>query len=388
MRRPYAELEDAYAYALDVVDRLLAELPAFPHTTDRGRWRTSEHGRWTAGFWIGLIWLRYLERPASQLRAAAERWLARLAPRRWDTTTHDMGFLFEPSFVRGYRVTGQAAWRDVAVQAARSLATRYHEPGGYIQAWDEAEDPIHRGRTIVDTVMNLPILIWAGREVGEPRLAEIAERVAATTLRHHVRPDGSTYHVVDFDPESGRAVRYTTHQGYSDESCWSRGQAWAFYGFGKLYLQTGDRRWRDASRRLADFFLDHLPADSLPYWDFRLPDTAGQPRDSSAAAIAASGLFDLAAAADDEPAVRERYRAAALRLLTALVRDCLSRGVPGQQGILLHGTVDKPRNSAVDESIIYGDHYFVEALTKLLRPERRPLLDAVGPTSFWRTETG
>lgn len=374
--REWPALEDAYGYALTVVERLLRELDEFPHTTSEGRWRVSGHGRWTAGFWVGLIWLLYLERRDERVRQAASDWLNRLAPRQWDTTTHDMGFLFEPSFVRGYCISSEPAYRATAVQAARSLATRFHEPGDYIQAWDEREDPVHRGRTIVDTVMNLPLLIWATEVTGEAGFADVASRVADTTARHHVREDGSTYHVVDFDPVTGRVVRATTHQGYADESCWSRGQAWALYGFCKLFLLTRETRWRDVSRRLADFFLAHLPPDQLPYWDFRLPDLAGEPRDSAAAAIAASGLLDLATCVDAADAAR--YRTGGERLLTALAGTCLSRDVTGQQGILLHGTVDKPRNSAVDESIIYGDHFFVEALTKLLRPERRSLLDTIG----------
>ena len=375
--RPDRALEGAYQYALTVVDRLLGELEAFPHTTERGRWRVSAHGRWTAGFWIGLVWLRYLERPTAGLRAEADAWLARLAPRQHDTTTHDMGFLFEPSFVRGYLITGEPAMRDVALQAARSLATRYHGCGGYIQAWDESEDPAHRGRTIVDTVMNLPLLLWAAEVTGEAHLRDIALRTAQTTADHHVRADGSTYHVVDFDPDTGGATRYGTHQGYSDNSCWSRGQAWALYGFCRLSMLTGEARWLETSRRLADFFLAHLPADGLPYWDLLLPSTENEPRDSAAAAIAASGLLDLAAQVPDAHA-GAHYRTHAERILEVLTATCLTRGRSAEQGVLLHGTVDRPRDSAVDVSIVYGDHYFVEALTKVLRPERRHLLDAAG----------
>ncbi len=226
-----------------------------------------------------MLWLLYLERRAEWVRREAERWLQRLAPRQTDTTTHDLGFLFEPSFIRGYRITGEPAYRSAAIQAARSLATRFHVPGDYIQAWDEAEDPSHRGRTIVDTVMNLGMLVWAAQETGQTPLAEIADRVAETTARCHVRPDGSTDHVVDFDPETGRPVRFTTHQGYAPDTCWSRGQAWALYGFVRLYRLTGKRRWLETACRLADFFLVNLPEDFLPYGDCRLPSRAGEPRD-------------------------------------------------------------------------------------------------------------
>lgn len=374
---PHHARERAYRRALEVADRLLGELEGFPHTTRHGCWRVSAEGRWTAGFWIGLIWLLYLEVGDERVRDAATHWLGKLRFRETDTTTHDMGFLFEPSFVRGFNITGEQDFRDAGIQAARSLATRFHSVGGYIQAWDESEDPIHCGRTIVDTVMNLPLLIWAARAADEPNLAAVAEQVAQTTAHYHVRSDGSTYHVVDFGPGSGRPLRSITHQGYADESCWSRGQAWALYGFCKLHLLTGDLRWLDVSQRVADFFLTHLPEDNLPYWDFRLPDTAGEPRDSSAAAIAASALLDLATCAHHVDA-STRYRRGAERLLDALILNCLSQSASGQQGILLHATHDRPRNSAVDESIIFGDHYFVEALTKLLHPDRRPLLDAVG----------
>jgi unsaturated chondroitin disaccharide hydrolase len=226
--------------------------------------------------------------------------------------------------------------------------------------------------------MSLPLLVWAGETSGQPAMVELARRVVTTIARQHVRPDGSTYQVVDFDLDTGRAVRYGTHQGYSDESCWSRGQAWAVDGFSRLYLMTGEARWLATAEYLADFFLENLPADGLPYWDFRLPDPTSEPRDSSAAAIAASGLLTLALASDQSA----RYCAGALRLLGILASTCLTRGVAGQQGILLHGTDNRPRSSAVDESTIYGDHYFVEALTKLLRPDRRRLLGAVGQTPF------
>lgn len=368
--------EQAYRQAMRIVDRMLREVEGFPHTTRHGQWRVNSDGRWTGGFWIGLIWLLYLESREERVRTEAENRLARLVRRQTDISTHDMGFLFEPSFVRGYKITGQRDLRDAALNAARSLATRFRPIGGYIQAWEETEDPIHRGRAIVDTVMNLPLMVWAARVADEPHLASIADQVAATTARYHVRNDGSTYHVVDFDPATGLPLRFTTHQGYASESCWSRGQAWTVYGFCKLHLLTGDPRWRDASQQAADFFLMHLPSDDLPYWDLLLPDSKGEPRDSSAAAIAASGLLDLSTCASDISSIT-RYRVGAERLLDALILSCLGHPSGEQQGILLHGTHDKPRNSAVDESIIFGDHYFIEALTKLLRPDRRPLLDTV-----------
>ncbi len=344
----------------------LGRLDAFPHTTRKGRWRTSEHGRWTAGHWIGIVWLAYLQTGDPALREEAYRWAARLEPRQHDTSTHDMGFLFYPSFVRGYRITGDRYFRDVALAAAHALASRFHVPGNYIQAWDESEDPIHRGRTIVDTVMNLPLLLWAAEEQHEPALAEIATAVAETTARQHVRGDGSTYHVVDFDPDTGAPLRRGTHQGLHDESYWTRGQAWAIYGFSRVARMTARRDFHDVARRLADFFVRHVPPDSVPLWDFAAsgPD---EPWDAAAGAIAADGLLDLAVAAEGHDEASQRTDQACA-LLDALIARCLSEVHDGQQGLLLHATADRPRNSAVDESLIYGDHYFFESLLRVSAP--------------------
>jgi unsaturated chondroitin disaccharide hydrolase len=340
--------------------RNLDRLDAFPHTTLNGRWRTSEHGRWTAGHWIGIIWLAYLRSGDPALLEAARVWSHRLASRQTDTTTHDMGFLFYPSFVRGYRITGDADLRDAALTAARSLTTRFHNRGGYIQAWDEAEDPIHAGRTIVDTVMNLPLLIWATEETGDPHFREIALRVAETTARHHVRPDGSTFHVVDFDPSSGEPVRYATHQGQHDESCWTRGQAWAIYGFARVARLTGRDDLRAVADQLADYFVARLEPGTPPPWDFAAagPD---EPRDSAAGAIAADGLLDLVLGTSD-PSERARRTLQAKDILDTLIASSFDESDTGGQGLLLHAAADRPRNSAVDESLIYGDHYFFEAM--------------------------
>ena len=346
--------------------RNLDRLDAFPHTTRNGRWRTSEHGRWTAGHWIGIIWLAYLWSGDPALRQAATVWAERLEPRQSDTTTHDMGFLFYPSFVRGYRITGERSFRDAALTAARSLTTRFHEAGGYIQAWDEAEDPIHAGRTIIDTVMNLPLLLWASEETGDPRFREIAMRVAETTARHHVRSDGSTYHVVDFDPKTGQPLRYTTHQGLHDESFWTRGQAWAIYGFSAVSRMSGRQDLREVANHLADFFVGQLEPDQPPPWDFTAsgPD---EPWDSAAGAIAADGVLDLAMGARD-PQERVRREAGAKRLLDTLIATCFAAEDSRGHGLLQHATADRPRNSAVDESLIYGDRYFFEAIFRAAKP--------------------
>ena len=364
--------EDALSYGITKLGSTTLRLQAFPHTTDHGRWRQSEHGRWTAGFWVGALWLAYLTTREAYWASEATDWARRLAPRHDDRTTHDMGFLFQPSFVRGWKITHDPYFRDVALAACAAHASRYHPIGRFIPAWDPSEDPRFAGRTIVDTVMNLPILFWGARVAGRPEWEQIGREAAATIRTHHLRPDGSTIHVVDFDPSTGQVVDRTTHQGYAPDSCWTRGQAWALYGFTQVYGWSQDPRDLAAARQLADYFLAHLPDDRVPYWDFQAPDIPRAPRDSAAGAIAASGLLELARTLGD--VAGEWYRQAGLELLDGLIAQCLSRGAPDQDGILLHATVDLPHQSAIDASTIYGDHYFLEALCKALLPAQWPLL--------------
>lgn len=363
---------DALAFGLAKLGDTARRLHGFPHTTDHGHWRQSEHGRWTAGFWVGALWLAYLATGEADWARQATAWAHRLEPRQHDRTTHDMGFLFQPSFVRGWKITHDPAFRDVALAAGAAHASRYHPVGRFLPAWDPSEDPRFAGRMIVDTVMNLPILFWGAQVGGRPEWEQIGRAVAATIRTQHLRPDGSTIHVIDFDPATGRVVGAMTHQGYAPDSCWTRGQAWALYGFTQVYNWSRDQHDLDAARQLADYFLAHLPDDHVPYWDFQAPDIPQAPRDSAAGAIAASGLLELARVLGETSG--ERYRQAGVAILDGLIDQCLSRGAPDQEGILLHATVDLPHQSAIDESTIYGDHYFLEALCKVLVPEQWPRL--------------
>lgn len=351
-----ADLSRALEFAIERTGENARRLTAFPHTTHQGRWDQSPHGRWTGGHWVGLLWIGYLLTRKEQWADDAAAWARRLESRCRDTSTHDMGFLFEPSFVRGWSITRDPYYRGIALQAAESLLTRYRRHGQYIRAWDHGRD----GRAIIDTIMNLSLLFWADQ-------SEIAITVADTILREHVRSDGSTYHVVDFDPATGRVIQRGTHQGWSAESCWSRGQAWAIYGFCRTYAWTREQRFLSAAQRVADYFLRRLPPDRLPPWDFDAP--SGGLRDTSAAAIAASGLLDLNRAVGG-------YGKAAQEILQAL-SGCLADSE--SDGILLHGAANVPQSDAVDESLIYGDYYFVEALCKTLQPDLWAVLMSTEP---------
>jgi unsaturated chondroitin disaccharide hydrolase len=358
---------DLFQHALDHatkrIEQLMESAIGFPQATENGRWQYLADGGWTGGFWPGRLWLAFIATDSLSYAAAARQWCVRLAPRQFDTATHDLGFLFYPSYVTGCRVTGEKALRYGALAAAETLTRRFNAKGDFLQAWGPLDDPQRRGRTIVDTMMNLDLLFWATAQTGEQRFADVAVRHARTCAKYHVRDDGTTVHVYDFNPETGEPVGPNTHQGFSPTSCWARGHAWAMYGFTTCFRHTGNAAFLATARTLSDWFVDHLPADHVPSWDFHAPDIPHDVRDSSAAAIAACGLIDLAAAAQEQ-----RYRDAGLEILASLATSYTSEGHPDEEGILLHATGAKPLGREIDVSLTYGDYYFVEALLRVLKP--------------------
>lgn len=366
-------LRQAFAYCLEKIE-IIRRLDHFPYATSRGVWQGMSpdetgfmpaHGSWTIGFTPGMLWLAHRGTGRTHYAEEALERCRRFLHRKDDDTTHDLGFVFYPSYVQGYRITGEAWLRDGAIAAARTLARRFNAAGRFIRAWGPLGSDDRAGETTIDALMNLALLYWAAEAANDPRLAEIATSHAETTSRTLVRANGSTYHVYEFDPATGAPLRGSTHQGYADESTWPRGQAWGLYGFARSASQAGRPDFLRVAERLADYFLDRLPADRVPYWDFDDPAVPNTVRDSSAAAIGASGLLELAANEDD-PQAAERYRSAALGLLAALYEGWSSCGRPDEQGILLHGTWHKNAGFGVDASLMFGDYYFTEALAKAL----------------------
>ncbi|MGE5551706.1 MAG: glycoside hydrolase family 88 protein [Bacteroidota bacterium] len=338
----------------------------FPHVTRAdGRWETTRNAGWTGGLYVGMLWLGYQHLDDAKFKQEAERWTRGLEARQYDTGTHDLGFLFIPTFIKAYQLTREPYYRQVALQAAASLSRRYN-PNGFVQAWGRIGDPQQGGRAIIDTMMNLPLLWWAATEGKAPRYAEMAEKHALTALKYLVREDGTSYHVVDFDPASGALLGQGTKQGFAPDSTWARGQAWGIYGFTLAYEYARRSEFRRTAASMAKYFWDNLPADKVPYWDFDAvkvegPDTQ---RDSSAGAIAAAGFLDLAATAAD-PAEAEDYRQKGLAILRGLTATCLDRS--GQsEGVLLHGCYNRNSGSAVDNSVTWGDYYYHQALLKAL----------------------
>lgn len=350
------------AHALSVAQaRLSADTQAllpgrYPGVTDfSGRWRTSAGG-WTSGFFPGSLWLMDGLTGQAIFSHAAAAWTAGLTGQALQTDSHDIGFEIFTSFGNGYHLTHSEAYRQVILQAAASLATRYDPAVGAVRSWGARGDQSHF-MVIVDGLMNLELLFWAAHHGGDPSWAQMASRDALTVRQNFIRPDGSLVHLVDFDPVTGAVVSKGNPQGYDLDSTWSRGQAWAVAGFAIAYRETRDLRFLDAARRTAAYFLRRLPSDCVPYWDFDAPGIPFAPRDSSAAAIAADGLLSLSRL-DPDPARRSGDLQAAGGLLAALMsHDLAARG----QALLAHSTADK-QTGVADVGTSYGDYYFLDAL--------------------------
>jgi len=319
---------------------------------------------WLAGFWTGLLWLAHSCTGEEGFRAHAEALLPSFSERleKRIHITHDLGFLFTLSARAQWQMTGdQEAW-ELALQAAQELLKRHRPAGRYVQAWGAVGDPEQGGCIIIDTMMNLPLLFWAAEQTGDPQYHQAALDHAETSLHYLLRQDGATYHTFFLDQETGEPIGPRTHQGYADDSLWARGQAWAIYGFALAAEWCRERRFLEASRQAARRFLAELPWDGLPWWDLRLPVEAPHYVDSSAGAIAASGMLRLARLSDGDDEVE--FRNAGAALVNVLVTHCVETHPEGQ-GLLRRGTYHAHKGWGVEAYFICGDFFFVEALLTL-----------------------
>jgi unsaturated chondroitin disaccharide hydrolase len=341
---------------------------AFPKpSSEGGVYAPMDNTEWTNGFWTGMLWLAYEASGEPRYRRAAERQVQSFADRiqrEVNVDHHDLGFLYSLSCVSAWKLTGNIVARDAALAAARRLMTRYLPAAGIIQAWGDLSDPEQAGRMIIDCNLNLPLLYWASQETGDPTFKLAADRHIAQAARYIVRPDASTFHTFYMDSRTGEPVRGATHQGFSDDSCWARGQAWGVSGFPLVHRYKPDPELIQLAARLANYFLNRLPDDLVCCWDLIFTDAE---RDSSAAAIAACGLLELAKALPLGDGDREIYEAAALSMVATLgERYLLPLGEPGT-GVLAHGVYHMPNRVGVDEACIWGDYFFLEALVRLTR---------------------
>jgi unsaturated chondroitin disaccharide hydrolase len=357
-------LTDAADYTVAKLRAVAPGVTSFPVGTKFEKWTFSQNGDWVGGFWSGSLWLAWLYSGDARFRTLAEAAATRLAPRQSDTTTHDVGFLFTPSWITAWRLTGDTSWRDGAVAAANSLIQRYNTAGKFIRAWGALGTSTDAGRTIMDTIMNLDLLAFATQVTGDGKYLDIAVAHARTQAAYFPRPDGSTPHVFDFNPATGVPIGPNTVQGYSPASCWSRGQAWGVYGFTTMFRRTGEQGFLDTAGKLADFALNALTADNIPVWDYLAPQAPDDIKDASAGAIMACGLLDLATASG-----QQRYHDAGVAILTALSSTCLTTRSTRADAVVARCTRNRPAEDGIEISLPYADYYLLEGLLRLLRPQ-------------------
>ncbi|WP_320197735.1 glycoside hydrolase family 88 protein [Agrobacterium sp. rho-13.3] len=370
-----AEVETAMAVAVAQVRRNLPEFTykAQNHSSVGNVYPAVANDQWTAGFWPGQIWLAFEHTGDKIFQYAAQIQVQSFLHRienRIETDHHDMGFLYSPSCIAAWKLVGDEDGKSAALMAADQLMERFQPVGQFIQAWGRKGNP-DEYRYIIDCLLNLPLLYWAAEETGREDYRDVALAHARTTLAHSVRPDDSTYHTFYMDPVTGAPVRGVTKQGYSDESYWARGQAWGIAGMALSYRYERLPAYRDAFERLLAFYLKRLPDDLVPYWDLVFSQKDNEPRDSSAAAIVACGLLEMADL--EEPEQAEHYRDLAKRMVKSLVDTYAVKDPAISNGQLLHGTYSKKtphntcRGEGVDECVSWGDYYYLEALTRLSR---------------------
>lgn len=363
------QAQDQIDNALSVIQSQLTSAQSYSVKTSYPRTIRSDGtvlrvsaGDWTCGFFPGELWLMYEYTKDPVWRDRAREWTAGIEGQKNNTSTHDVGFMTYSSFGNGVRLGEGNTYRDILVQAAQSLATRYSSVVKAIQSW--SNNPAYTYPVIIDNMLNLELLFYASKVTGDQTFYNIAVQHALTTMNNHFRADNSSFHVVDFDPATGSVIKKDNYQGLNQNSAWARGQAWGLYGFTMCYRETGDQRFLDHAKKIADFILTNIkiPTDGIPYWDYDATDF----RDASAASIAASGLLELCEYAPDKAA---QYYAYGNKLLTTLINSTYFASANTNANFLLkHSVGNKPKNSEVDVPVIYTDYYFLQALLRYRKP--------------------
>ncbi|AHF15523.1 glycoside hydrolase family 88 protein [Niabella soli] len=333
-----------------------------PRTIEKDQLRLVKSGDWTSGFFPGELWYLYEYSKNTEWKKRAESFTANIEKEQWNGGTHDMGFKVYCSVGNGYRLTKDQHYKEVLMQAAKTLSTRFNKTAGVIRSWDHNkqkwEYPV-----IIDNMLNLELLFEASKLTGDKTYYNIAVSHANKTMQNHFRPDYSSYHVVDYDSTTGKVIKRTTHQGYSDASAWARGQAWGLYGYTMCYRETKDPKYLQQAEHIAAFIFNHpnLPKDLVPFWDFNAPRIPDEPRDVSAATVIASGLLELSTYSKKG----SYYRGLAQKILTNITNKYRAPIGKDFGFILLHSTGSKPSNSEVDVPLSYADYYYLEALLRL-----------------------
>lgn len=366
-----AFVEKAIEHVLAKIDQSLDEFThMYPDSSSENLvYKAIENNEWTTSFWTGMLWLAYEWTNDEKYRKVAEIQMESFKERlekRIEVDHHDLGFLYSLSCVSNYKLTGCEVAKETAIAAADLLITRYYDKAGIIQAWGNLSDPKERGRMIIDCNLNLPLLYWASEVTGDDKYHKIAETHVKQAAKYIVREDASTFHTYYMDPNTGEPLYGNTKQGYSDDSCWARGQAWGIYGFPLSYRYTKEWDLIELSKKLTNYYLNRLPEDEICYWDLIFTD-GDEERDSSAAAITICGLLEMVKYLPLTDPERTVYENAALKMVQSLYEDYRTDVNSEANGILKHAVYYKGGGRGVDESCIWGDYYYFEALIRLAK---------------------
>jgi rhamnogalacturonyl hydrolase YesR len=349
-------------YAVQLANSMKDSILVSPRTTEDGKLKLVRSRDWTSGFFPGNLWMVYELTGDEQWKQYALEYTLPLEQEKWDGGTHDLGFKMFNSFGKAWQFTGDSAYRNILIQSAQTLATRFNPAVGCIRSWDHNTDkwdfPV-----IIDNMMNLELLMWASKETGNDTLKNIAVTHAQTTMKNHFREDNSSYHVIDYNPETGEVENKHTHQGFAHESAWARGQAWGLYGYTMMYRETGMQEFLVQAEKIAEYILKQpgISEGKIPYWDFNAPNIPNEPYDASAGAIIAAALFELAGYSSNNI----NYNDVAGKLLATLSSPEFLAPVGENGGFLLeHSTGHLPHNSEIDVPIVYADYYFLESIIK------------------------
>lgn len=359
--------KDNLKEAADQYKVMMNKLPGngFPVTYDEteDKIQTAESAAWISGFYPGTLLYLYEETGDQELYEEALRTMEILEKEQYNTNTHDLGFMMLCSFGNANRIAPKPEYHKILINSAESLSSRFNEKIGSIRSWDSDDSSF---LVIIDNMMNLELLFKATEITGDSSYYEIAVKHANTTIKNHFRPDNSSFHVVDYDQETGAPKAKKTAQGAADESAWARGQSWGLYGFTMTYRETGVTKYLEQANKIADFILSHpnLPEDKIPYWDYDAPGIPNTVRDASAGAIMASALIELAEYNDKDMA--EKYTEAAKEIIFSLSTPAYKATI-GENGgfILQHSVGSYPGNVEIDVPLSYADYYYIESLKRL-----------------------
>ena len=337
-----------------------------PKSTRFGVLVPSESKSWTSGFYPGSLWYTYLYTGNEEIKALAEKNTEKLYIETQIVRSHDIGFMVNCSYGNAYRITGDEKYREPFINAAHLLTTRFNPTVGLTLSWNVTPKRKHwRYPVIIDNMMNLELLTQAHKLCGVDSLLNVALTHANTTMKNHFRPDFTTWHVVDYEPETGDIRMKVTHQGYADDSAWARGQAWAVYGYTMMYREVSEPAYLAQAENIAKMLLERLPEDGIPYWDFDSPDAPDSQRDASAGAIIASSFVELAGYTADKKLSKELMKMAEKQIRTLASPEYLAEKDRNGYFLLKHSVGSYPSNTEVNVPLTYADYYFLEALLRI-----------------------